>query len=174
MTSISGVGWSSRHALPLQSLQQQLTKNVSAGKVNSSDQSALSSALDEIDASLQGSIQSVGGTEGKPSKATIDDLIAKEVSSGKLTSDQASQLQGVFGSFARDENTLSNGTGLSFSDLLSTNNDSSNTSTSSTSSDLSDILKDFLKSLQNSSVSGYSAAGTTSTSVTALLVDIKS
>src|SRR6202040_3947512 len=67
---------------------------------SSGDQGALSSALADIDSSLQTSRASdqAGGTKPSPDglKSKIDDLIAGEVSSGKLTSAQATELQGVF------------------------------------------------------------------------------
>jgi hypothetical protein len=163
---------------PLQLLQLQLAKNVSSAKVSSSDQSALSSALADIDASLQSTNQSANSTPAAPSKATIDDLISKEVANGKLTSEQATQLHGVFGSFAGADGASSGGSDFSISNLLSSDSMSSSSTASSatnteTSNDLSDTLKDFLKLLQNSSASGYSSAGTSSYSLTALLINVK-
>src|SRR6266403_5971993 len=97
MTSISTA--SSSYLSPLQQLQKELQSEVNAGKISSADQDALTSALTDIDSSLQSS-RSSGSSSKKTSpddlKAKIDDLIAGEVSSGKLTSDQATELQGVF------------------------------------------------------------------------------
>ena len=99
MTSISAASASSYQS-PLQRLQDELQSEVSSGAVSSSDQSALSSALTDIDSSLQSSQASdqTSGTKPSPTdlKSKIDDLIQSEVSSGKLTSDQATELQGVF------------------------------------------------------------------------------
>jgi hypothetical protein len=60
----------------------------------------LSAALTDIDFAMQASRASdqASGTRPSPDqlKSKIDDLIAGEVSSGKLTSDQAAELQGIF------------------------------------------------------------------------------
>lgn len=135
---------------PIQLLQSQLASGISSGKIKSSDQSALSSALTDIDSSLKAS--DLNGAA--PSKSTIDSLIAKQVESGKLTTDQANELQDVFGSFVSKGAT-------------------SSTSDSSNSNDFSSILDQFLKTLKESSTSGYTASGTTSSSLTAFLVNIK-
>src|ERR1700704_1503660 len=99
MTSISAIS-SSSYQSPLQKLQAELQAEINSGTIGSSDQDALSSALTDIDSSLQSSraSDSAGGTRPSPDdlKSKIDDLIAGEVSSGKLTSDQATELQGVF------------------------------------------------------------------------------
>ena len=82
-----------------------MQSEVNSGAVSSSDQSALSSTLTDINSALQGggSGGSTGSTDAPPSnvapgdiKSKIDSLIAGEVSSGKLTAQQASELQGVF------------------------------------------------------------------------------
>src|ERR1700682_3081150 len=98
MTSISATS-SSSYQTPLQKLQAELQAEVTSGTVSSSDQDALSSALTDIDSSLQSSRASDQASGTKPSgdlKSKSDDLIQSEVSSGKLTSDQATELQGVF------------------------------------------------------------------------------
>ena len=51
MTSISSVGF--QHQWPLATLQNELTSEVSSGTMSSSDRSALSSALTDIDSALQ-------------------------------------------------------------------------------------------------------------------------
>jgi hypothetical protein len=84
-----------RQQLPvaLQLLQNQLQTEASSGAISSSDQSTMSSALNDINSSLQhsGPSSSAGGTNASPGdlQSKIDTLIAGEVSSGKLTSDQA-------------------------------------------------------------------------------------
>lgn len=162
MTSIST-------SSPLQLLQSQLASGVSSGKVKSGDQDALSSALSDIDSSVQAS----GANGGAPSKATIDGLISKQVQSGKLTSEQASELQDVFGSFAATGGASTSGAGSSSSlaDLLSSSSD--NAGSDSSSAGLTTTLNQFLKSLKDGAVTGYGASGTTSSSLTALLVNIK-
>src|SRR5207237_9872306 len=99
ITSMSAAA-SNFYQSPLQKLQAELPAEVTSGTIATSDQDALSSALTDIDASLQSSRSSdqASGTRPSPDdlKSKIDDLIAGEVSSGKLTSDQATELQGVF------------------------------------------------------------------------------
>lgn len=90
MTSISAASAGSTQS-PLQRLQQELQSQVSAGTISSSDQSALSTALTDIDTALQQSRASDQSSGTRPSKgemqSKIDDLISNEVSNGTLTSD---------------------------------------------------------------------------------------
>jgi hypothetical protein len=99
MTSISAAS-TNTYQSPLQKLQDELLSEVNSGAISSSDKDALSSALTDIDSAMQASRASdqASGTRPSPDqlKSKIDDLIAGEVSSGKLTSDQATELQGVF------------------------------------------------------------------------------
>jgi hypothetical protein len=99
MTSISATAAGSYQS-PLQKLQDELQAEVNSGAISSSDQSALSSALNDINSSLQSNAasDSSSGPNASPGdlKSKIDTLIANQVSSGKLTSDQATELQGVF------------------------------------------------------------------------------
>ncbi|MHC2323812.1 hypothetical protein ACVI3S_001832 [Bradyrhizobium diazoefficiens] len=99
MTSISAAS-AGTYQSPLQRLQQELQSEVSAGTISSSDQSALSTALTDIDTALQQSRSSDQSSGTRPSKddmkSKIDDLISNEVSNGTLTSDQAEELKGVF------------------------------------------------------------------------------
>ena len=85
MTSISAA--TSSTLSPLQKLQDQLQAEVNSGAISSSDQSALSSALTDINASLQNGAagDQAGGTNSPPGdlKSKINDLISNEVSSGK-------------------------------------------------------------------------------------------
>jgi hypothetical protein len=93
MTSISSVGF--QHQSPLATLQNELTSEVSSGTISSSDQSALSSALTDINSALQSDASS---SPPSPSdmESKIDGLIAQEVQNGKLTSDQATEVQNIF------------------------------------------------------------------------------
>src|SRR5438477_6940036 len=99
MTSISAASINTRQS-PLQKLQDELLSEVNSGAVSSSDKDALSTALTDIDSAIQASRTSdqASGTRPSPDqlKSKIDDLINGEVSSGKLTSDQATELQGIF------------------------------------------------------------------------------
>src|SRR5262245_44546636 len=99
MTSISALS-SHHHSSPLQRLQDELQAEVSSGAISSSDQTALSSARSDIDSALQSSSASdqSSGSKLSPDEfaSKIDDLIQQEVSNGKLTDEQATELQGVF------------------------------------------------------------------------------
>jgi hypothetical protein len=189
MTSISAIS-SSNYQSPLQKLQDELQAEINSGTIGSSDQDALSSALTDIDSSLQSSraSHSAGGTRPSPGdlKSKIDDLIAGEVSSGKLTSDQATELQGVFkAAFANGPGGPGGPGGAhgGHGGPPPTDSASSTDSTSSSSgaSSADDILQQFLQSLQESlsasSSISYSATGSSSTasnassSFSALLID---
>ena len=97
MSSITSATSAQQYS-PLPRLQNELTSEVSAGTISSTDQSALSSALDDIDKAMQASKPTSGSTppSSDDMKSKIDDLIAGEVSSGKLTSAQADELKNVF------------------------------------------------------------------------------
>ena len=148
MTSISATS-SNSYQSPLQKLQEALQSEVNSGAISSSDQDALSSALTDIDSSLQGGQT---GTQSAPGdlKSKIDGLIAGEVSSGKLTSDQATELQGVFkAAFASGVGGAHHGHhgghgGPPPADASSPTDSSSGTTSTN------DILQQFLQSLQNS------------------------
>jgi hypothetical protein len=189
MTSISAIS-SSSYQSPLQKLQDELQAEINSGTIGSSDQDALSSALTDIDSSLQSSraSDSAGGTRPSPGdlKSKIDDLIAGEVSSGKLTSDQATELQGVFKAAFANGPGGPGGPGGAHgghggpppADGASS---SDSASSSSGASSAADILQQFLQSLQEqlsaSSSTSYSATGSSSTasnassSFSALLID---
>jgi hypothetical protein len=177
-------------------LQDELLSEVKSGAIKSSDQDALTSALTDIDSAMQASRTSdqASGTRPSPAdmKSKIDDLIAGEVSSGKLTSDQATELQSVFkAAFANGPGGAGGPGGPGGaggpppggpppSGDASSSDDTSSSSSSSTSID--DILKQFLQSLQESlsasSSTSYGATGTTSSSssasFSALLIDYQS
>src|SRR6185437_8221218 len=97
MSSISATS-GSNYLTPQQLVQAELQQEVNSGAISSSDQSALSSALNDISSSLQDGSGSSGAGSSSPGdlKSKIDSLIANEVSSGKLTQQQATELQGVF------------------------------------------------------------------------------
>jgi hypothetical protein len=187
MTSISAAS-TNTYQSPLQKLQDELLSEVNSGAINSSDKDALSTALTDIDSAMQASRASdqAGGTRPSPDqlKSKIDDLIAGEVSSGKLTSDQATELQGIFkAAFANGPGGTGGPGGARGAggpppaDDASSSDDSSSSSTS-----IDDILKQFLQSLQESlsasSSTSYGATGTTSNSssasFSALLIDYQS
>src|SRR6266567_4898750 len=198
MTSTTAIS-SSNYQSPLQKLQDELQAEINSGTIGSSDQDALSSALTDIDSSIQSSRASDQTSGKRPSpgdlKSKIDDLINGEVSSGKLTSDQATELQGVFkAAFANGPGGAGGPGGPGGAggpppggpggpppaDDASSSDDSSSSSTTS----IDDILKQFLQSLQESlsasSSTSYGATGTSSSSssssasFSALLIDYQS
>jgi len=195
MTSISAASINTYQS-PLQKLQNELLSEVNSGAISSSDKDALSAALTDIDSAMQASRTSdqASGTRPSPDqlKSKIDDLIAGEVSSGKLTSDQATELQGVFkAAFANGPGGAGGPGGPGGAggpppggpggpppaDDASSSDDSSSSSTTS----IDDILKQFLQSLQESlsasSSTSYGATGTSSSSsssFSALLIDYQS
>lgn len=187
MTAISAASGSTYQS-PLQRLQDELQSEVNSGAISSSDQDALSSGLTDIDASMQEGRASdqAGGTRPSPDemKSKLDDLINQEVSSGKLTSDQATELQGVFkAAFAQGPGGAhghhGGAGGPPPSDAATSTDDSDATATNS----VSDILQQFLQSLQDSlstsASSSYNSAGSASTSgngssLSALLIDYQS
>lgn len=151
---------------PRDLLQNTLTSEIASGKINQSDQSALSDALDSIDQSLSASRGSKSGSGPRSPdqlKSQLDDLISQQVSSGKLTSDQADELKQVF------QDTFSKGPkgaggpppGSPPPGGAPGDASSASDGTSSTASSVSDILKqleDLLKQL-SSSTSSYQADG---------------
>jgi hypothetical protein len=169
-----------------------LQSEVKSGAISSSDQDALAAALTDIDSAMQASRASdqASGTRPSPGdlKSKIDDLIDGEVSSGKLTSDQATELQGIFkAAFANGPGGAGGKGGPGgaggpppgpppLDDASSTGSSDDPSGTSS----IDDILKQFLealqKSLSTSESSSYSATGGSSSSgsFTALLIDYQS
>lgn len=190
MTSISAASVNTYQS-PLQKLQDELQSELNSGAISSSDKDALSAALTDIDSAMQASRASdqAGGSRPSPDelKSKIDDLIAGEVSSGKLTSDQATELQGIFKAAFADGPGGPRGAGGpppggGAGGPPPSDEASSSDGASSTSNSVEDILKQFLESLQEqmsaSSSSSYSATGTASTSnaasFSALLIDYQS
>ncbi len=197
MTSISALSANSYQSSPLQRLQDELQSEVNSGAIGSSDQSALSSALTDIDSALQAGRSSDQSSGTRPSpgdlKSKIDDLIQSEVSSGKLTSDQATELQGVFkAAFANGPGGAGGpggpggpgGAGGPPPGPPPSDSSSSTDGTDDLSSDnsVADLLQQFLQALQSSlpSSTSYNAAGTSSTTssnssqLSALLIDYQS
>ncbi|WFU24397.1 hypothetical protein QA649_41495 [Bradyrhizobium sp. CB1717] len=161
MTSISALSSHHHHTSPLQRLQDELQAEVSSGAISSSDQTALSSALSDIDSALQSSSasdQSSGSRlspDGFASK--IDDLIQQEVSNGKLTDEQATELQGVFkAAFSHGPGGPGGAGGPPPSDGAS----AGGTDGSSSGSSATELLQQFLQSLKDSFADPtYSAMG---------------
>ncbi|MCA1426627.1 MULTISPECIES: hypothetical protein [unclassified Bradyrhizobium] len=172
MTSISAASAGS-HQSPLQRLQQELQSQVSTGAISSSDQSALSTALTDIDTALQQSRSSGAPPSKDEMQSRIEDLISSEVSNGTLTSEQAEELKSVF------QSAFTGGPGGPPPDDGSSDSTTTDsTSSSSTDQTTAEILQQFLEALQQSqsSASSYGANGssTGNSSLAALLIDYKS
>jgi hypothetical protein len=182
MTAISSLSTASYS--PLDLLKTELSKEVSSGQISANDQSAISSALDAIDSALTGNAGSASSRlPPDQMKSKIDSLIQNEVSSGKLTSDQATELKNVFANTFSGGPGGAGGAGAPPPPASSSSDNDADDSTSSTSSRSSDstvdeLLKklvDVLKSSGSSSSSyGSDGSSTSSSSQTSLLVDYRS
>lgn len=182
MTSVSSTGWGT-------GIQSLLQKQVTSGAIPQGDQSALSSAINDIGGALK---------SGTPASGSIQDrvsgLIDNEVSSGKLTGDQASELKGLFAkAHGHMHHVHAGGGGASsaLNDLLSpdgTTNADGTTSTDGTTTTAStdpltgaangahsviDGLASFVSSLRSavSSNSLYGAGGSTAGRIGSVLIN---
>jgi hypothetical protein len=202
MTSIAPTG-AAGYASPLDRLQAELQSEVTSGAISSTDQGALSTALDDIDQSLRADRTNDGGqSSGPPSpdqiKSKINDLINGEVQNGTLTSAQATELQNVFanafakggpggasghhghhhhGGDAADAGGSSASSSSAADTLLSAINSSSSDGAGATSDDATSLIQTFLQSLQNSQQqgAGYGANGDAAgSSSNALVIDFTS
>ena len=165
-----------------------IQKQEASGALSSTDADALTSALSSIDSSLSSSSSSSTSTtrlDPSSMKDRIDSLISDQVSSGTLTSDQASELKNLFASHGKSVTSSSSGSG---SDTDGPQGppppgpppgaDASASSSSGSTSSTSDLLSAFMQQLQaaQSNGTGYAASGQSSTaqSSSALLFDFQS
>ena len=165
-----------------------IQKQEASGALSSTDADALTSALSSIDSSLSSSSSSSTSTtrlDPSSMKDRIDSLISDQVSSGTLTSDQASELKNLFASHGKSVTSSSSDSG---SDTDGPQGppppgpppgaDASSSSSSGSTSSTSDLLSAFMQQLQaaQSSGTGYAASGQSSTaqSSSALLFDFQS
>jgi hypothetical protein len=179
MTSIAATGLQ-QYSSPRDLLQSELSSEISAGTISATDGSALSSALDDIDAALQSDRASTSSTGSQPPspddiKKKIDGLIASEVQNGKLTDDQATELQNVFAKTFQNGGP-GGGPGGGPDGTGGPGGSASNSSSSDTSNSSSDsttkLLQDFLKLLQDSQgTTSYSPSGDAQGQSTSLLVN---
>ncbi len=166
-----------------------IQKQEASGALSSTDADALTSALSSIDSSLSSSSSSSTSTtrlDPSSMKDRIDSLISDQVSSGTLTSDQASELKNLFASHGKSVTSSSD----SGSDTdgpqgppppgppPGADPSASSSSSSSSTSSTSDLLSAFMQQLQaaQSSGTGYAASGQSSSaqSSSALLFDFQS
>ena len=177
-------------------MAEAIAQQQQSGALSSTDATALTSALDAIDSGLQDS-SSTSGTASSSSasdstrldpsqvKDRIDSLIGGQVSSGALTSDQATELSNLFSSHGTSVTSATGGApdgpppGPPPADGPSGSNGTGSTdaSTGTTSTSANDLLSTFIQQLQAAQTSnaGYGARGATaSQSSSALLFDFKS
>lgn len=171
MTSISAHSSHHHHTSPLQRLQDELQTEVDSGAVSSTDQSALSSALGDIASALQpgsaGDQSSGSGSSPGAFKSKIDDLIQQEVSTGKLTDQQATELQGIFKSaLSHDPGGPGGAGGPPPGPPPSGGSSANGTDGSSSGNPVVDLLQQFLQSLTSSSTDSTSSSATGSSDTT--------
>ena len=175
MTSIAATSLQ-QYSSPRDLLQNELSSEISTGTISSADGSALSSALDDIDTAMQSDRASATGGQPSPGdmKKKIDGLIASEVQNGKLTDDQATELQNVFAKAFQNGGPGGPGGpgGAGGGTSSAPSSDSSGTQSSSSSDNTTQLLQDFLKLLQDSQgTTGYDASGDAQSKLTSLLVN---
>lgn len=183
MSLISGVAAAAPS--PLSSMQALLQRDVSTGAIAQTDQAALSSALSAIGAQIgsqaassQGTARTAGAGTG-PIGSKVGTLIDAQVSSGALTSDQASELKGLFAQAHQHMHVGHHhgGGGGALSSLLDTGS-SDDGSTDGTASSLSapdqaiTSLASFVNGLRSAVKGGglYGAAGAGTGGIGSLLV----
>jgi hypothetical protein len=186
MTSISSAGLApNAFTSPRDLLQNELQSEASSGAISANDQSALSSALDDIHSALKGERESErasGAARPTPDqmKSKINDLIANEVQNGKLTSDQADELKNVFakafshGPGGADGPQGGPGGPGGPGDAGAAGGSGDASASSSSSDQLNQLLSDFLKQVQQSQSQSpiYDSSGDTgSVSIAALVVN---
>lgn len=199
MTSISSGTSLAAMLSPGDRMKQQLASAVSSGKVKAADQTALASALQDIDTAMKaGGGSSATGTSSTTGrrhaggKEKIDGVIDQEVTDGKLTSDQATELKKLFADAAPkmhgahgaggppplpSTDTASDDSDTSLIDSLSAASASSSSSATGSTASTSDpvtTLVDFLKTLRtaNADKTVYGSNGTSTTNtLQSMLVD---
>jgi hypothetical protein len=158
MTSISGT---SATMSPSDRVQLALQAAVSAGTVSASDQTVLSGAISDINTSLQSATPAVG-TDPSSMKDKVLSLVDDEVSNGKLTDSQATELKSVFAQ------AMSKAGGHHHHMHMHAASPSSDGSTSNTSNNpLDAILSDLTSAIDSvTGTAATSVTGTTSASST--------
>lgn len=187
MTAISGSNAAQMFRPPpggRERIDDRIEQGVSSGSISATDATALSSALDSIDAGLSADASGTGSTgssnrASRPDpaamKAKIDGLIADQVSAGTLTSDQADTLKSLFsggGDAARGPGGPGGPSGPPPSGAAggdTARDGSSESTTSDVNAAASKLISDFLSQLQSSLGNGgsYGATGASSGNRTA-------
>ncbi len=180
MTSITATQSHHQMMSPRERLQKELDAEISSGTVQASDRTALETALDAIDETMQAS-RPTRGSDGPPKpeemQQKISDLVDQQVEAGTLTSDQADELKQLFAAAAPQGGPGGPG-GAGGPPPPPPQDESSDTSSSSASSssatDVLKLLEDFLKQLQEKkgTTTAYGTDGSSNaSSVTALVLD---
>lgn len=184
MTSISSAY---AHQSPLTRLQTTLQSEISTGSIQSTDEDALTSALQSIDESLESERSSSTSNSRPPSpdemNEKIANLIQDQVEAGTLTEEQATELASVFDeAFAKGAGGPQGaggpppggaggpppGSGGPPEEAAAASD-----SDTSSSSSIADILKQLQDAISESSQTSYSASGSAgSSSVTSYLFDL--
>lgn len=171
MTSVSFNSQVTRS--PLTMLQRTLASDVSTGKIKSSDQSTLNSALESLGSALQSS----SPVSPEAGKAKVESLVDSLVSKGTLTSEQGSQLKSVF------DETMAGGPGAPQGKMEppppprgegpgeSQSSGGIDQIISSSNSNLSELLQELMESLASDGGRTYSSTGTTSSGISSLFID---
>lgn len=94
-SNMSNMGMRPMHS-PREDMDSRISAAAQSGSISSTDQTALESALDNIDSSLASSQSSGSRLEPSEMKNRIDSLIKDQVDNGTLTEEQASTLQSFF------------------------------------------------------------------------------
>jgi hypothetical protein len=182
MTSISTGASYASHS-PRDRLLTQLQSAVTAGTVKQADQTALSSAIDDIGSALKASGPPAQSTAPTSMKDKVDSLIDQEVKDGKLSADQASELKQVFADASRAmghhhqaqgaDSASSAKSGGGDCDGDGNTGSAQTASTSGSGSNPLSKLIDFLQKLETtlSSTSAYNSNGTQTSGLTSALVN---
>ena len=165
-------------------IQSLLQSQVSAGTIPSGDQGALTSAISDIGTAIQSSNASTGQSSMKDQ---VNGLIDNEVSNGKLTNGQATELKGLFEKAHAHMHHAHGSGGSALSSLLGSDDSdgsTSGTTTPSTSTDpltslaggassIVDGLASFVGSLRSAVSSNglYGAEGATAARIGSVLVN---
>ncbi len=180
MTSITSTQTHPPMTSPRERLQKELESEISSGTVQAADGTALSSALDAIDQAMRASRSASASSQSAPPepeemKAKIDGLIDAQVEDGSLTTEQADALKQLFANAAPQGGPGGpGGAGGPPPPPEDEEDTTSATSDTAVKTDIAALLEEFLKQLQEkkSETTGYGTTGnTTSTDVTALVLD---
>jgi hypothetical protein len=172
---------------PSDRMKLALQSAVSAGSVKSTDQSALSSAIDDIGSAMKAGGPPTAATTPTAMKTKVDGLIDQEVTDGKLTSDQATELKSVFAQAAgkmghahhahggpppTDDSDDDSTNPLNLNPTSATNTASTTDTTKSAIDQLISFLQTLEKSVSSSSTYGSNGNSTASNSTSSsVLID---